>query len=89
MHACVHACTPAMVYLWRSEDSFVDSVLSFHIYGVLGSQLRTSGLCDFICPSFAETLFILISIGVTVAIAVVFPTSHLVFMELLVSHRAL
>lgn len=57
--------------------------------GFWGPSSGHQACVTFIYPSFAENLFIFISIGVTVAIAVVFTTSHLMFVELLVSHRTL
>jgi hypothetical protein len=35
----------ASAHLWNSEDDFVEQILSFHLYGVLGIELWLSRLC--------------------------------------------
>lgn len=44
-----------MVHMWRSEDNFVKSVLSFH-QGVLRTELGSSGLAAsiFICRATSQ-----------------------------------
>lgn len=43
---CPLACVHAVLYVWRSEDDFTESVLPFHIYMVTEEQTQVSGFAQ-------------------------------------------